>query len=178
MQKKLFTVMILLLGSQLIGCTNYLYQGAIKAEDSAGKQRQVVLYWSKTDPLIGDEKADMAHVLTECGALIVFENQPQGIIFRGDPQRDRLASGVTVTPGDGNTMECGRILHAQRLTELGKGKVSLTIRCEPKSNEFSVKPLTYIRAREAAYEFDVSESKSWSLLGSAPNAPAVPVCAE
>jgi hypothetical protein len=178
MQKKLFTVFILLLASQLVGCTNYLYQGAIKAEDSAGKQRQVVLYWSKTDPLIGDEKADMAHLLTECGALVVFENQPQGIIFRGNPDRDRLANTGAVTPNAENTLECGRILHAQRLTELGKGKVSLTIRCEPISNEFSVKPLTYIKAREAAYDFDVSESKSWSFLGSTPKAPAVPKCTE
>lgn len=178
MQKKLFTLIVLLLVGLLNGCTNYIYQGAIKAEDSAGKQREVVLYWSKTDPLIGDEKADMAHVLTECGALVVFENQPQGIIFRGNPQRDRLANHSGVASSSTRTLECGRILNAQRLTEVGKGKVSLTIRCEPKSNEFSVKPVTYIRAREAAYDFDVSEEKSWSFLGSTPDVPLPPECTD
>lgn len=178
MQKKIFTLLVLLLGSLLAGCTNYVYQGAIKAEDSAGKEREVVLYWSKTDPLIGDEKADMAHLLTECGALIVFDNQPEGIIFRGDPQRDRFASFAAAAASTSNTMECGRILHKQSLTELGKGKVSLTIHCEPQSNEFSVKPLTYIKAREAAYDFDVRERKQWSFLGSTPAAPPVPTCAD
>lgn len=176
MQRKIFVM--LLLGSFLTGCTNYLYQGRIKAEDSAGKQRDVVLYWTKTDPMIGDAKADMAHVLTECGALVVFENRPEGIVFRGDPQRDRLAAFATITAQPSQTMECGRILHRQRLTDLGQGKVALTIRCEPKSNEFSVKPLTYIKAQESAYEFDVRENKQWSLLGSVPEVPAVPTCQE
>lgn len=178
MNTRFFTVLVVLLGSLLTGCTNYLYQGRIKAEDSAGKQRDVVLYWTKTNPLIGDEKADMAHVLTECGALIVFENQPQGIVFRGDPQRDRLAAFATITAQPSQTMECGRMLHAQRLTEVGQGKVSLTIRCEPKTNEFSVKPVTYIKAREAAYEFNVRENKQWSFLGRTPKAPEVPTCNE
>ena len=178
---KRFTMMLamLLLGSALNGCTNYVYQGSIKAEDSEGKQRQMLLYWSKTEPLIGDEKADMAHLSTECGSLIVFENQPQGIIFRGEPQRDRLVPELaTAGAASSTTMECGRIKGASRLTAVGSGKVSLTIHCVPVSNEFSVKKRVYPRARQAAYVFDVTENKKWSLLGSTPELPAAPTCRE
>ncbi len=163
----------------LNGCTSYVYQGSIKAEDSAGKQRQMLLYWSKTEPLIGDEKADMAHLRTECGSLIVFENQPEGIIFRGEPQRDRVVPALaTQRTGSSKTIECGRIKGSNRLTELSAGKISLTIKCEPVSNEFSVKQRTYPKARKAAYVFDVTESKKWSLLGSTPAVPAAPTCRE
>ena len=163
-----------MLGSVLNGCTNYLYQGSIKAEDSAGQQRQVVLYWSKTDPLVGDEKADMAHLLTECGSLVVFENQPEGIIFRGEPQRDQLVSPQAITGGSpAETLECGRIQGPHRLADLGRGIVSLTIQCEPVSGEFSVQKRTYLKARNAPYEFDITESKNWSFLGSTPQAPTV-----
>jgi hypothetical protein len=174
MKKILIMVAMLVLGSSLNGCTNYLYQGSIKAEDSAGKQRQVVLYWSKTDPLIGDEKADVAHLLTECGSLVVFENQPEGIIFRGEPQRDRLVSPQATTGGSpAQTLECGRIQGPRRLVDLGRGKVSLTIQCEPVSGEFSVQKRTYLKARNAPYEFAVTENKQWSFLGSTPDAPTV-----
>ena len=178
---KRFTMMLamLLLGNALNGCTNYVYQGSIKAEDSQGKQRQMLLYWSKTDPLIGDKKADMAHLSTECGSLIVYENQPQGIIFRGEPQRDRLVPALA-KPGanTSNTIECGRIQGASRLTELGSGKVSLTIHCVPLSNDFSVVKRVYPKARESAYVFEVTENKNWSLLGSTPELPAAPTCRE
>jgi len=179
MKKLLVMVVVLMLGSVLNGCTNYLYQGSIKAEDSAGKQRQVVLYWSKTDPLIGDEKADMAHLLTECGSLVVFENRAEGIIFRGEPQRDRLVNPQAATGGSpAETIECGRIQGPRSLVDLGRGKVLLTIRCEPVSGEFSVQKRTYLKAREAAYEFDITENKQWSFLGSTPDAPTVPTCKE
>lgn len=176
--KKVMIIATLLVGSVLSGCTNYLYQGSIKAEDSAGKQRQVVLYWSKTDPLIGDEKADIAHLLTECSnTVVVFENQPEGIIFRGEPQRDRVMNSAM----DGNSsdnIECGRIQGVKRLTELDSGKVSLTIQCKPMSDEFSVRKRTYIKARETPYVFDITKSKKWSFLGSTPDAPKKPACNE
>jgi hypothetical protein len=179
MKKCLVMAVVLMLSSVLNGCTNYLYQGSIKAEDSAGKQRQVVLYWSKTEPFIGDEKADMAHLLTECGSLVVFENQPSGIIFRGEPQRDRLVNPQATTGGSpAETMECGRIQGPRRLVDVGRGKVSLTIQCEPVSGEFSVQKRTYLKAREAAYDFEVTEKKKWSFLGSTPAAPKVPDCKE
>lgn len=178
---KRFTMMLamLLIGGALNGCTNYVYQGSIKAEDSEGKQRQMLLYWSKTEPLIGDEKADIAHLNTECGSLIVFENQPEGIIFRGEPQRDRIVPELaTPDAGTSKTFECGRITGASRLTELGSGKVSLTIRCAPLSDDFSVVRRVYPKARQAAYVFDVTENKNWSLLGSTPELPAPPPCRE
>jgi len=173
--QKLLMSLVLLSGSLLSGCTNYLYQGSIKAEDSAGKQRQVVLYWSKTEPLIGDEKADMVHVLTECGLVIVFENQPNGIIFRGEPQRDRRVNS-SASGNQKDNIECGRILGASRLTELGEGPLSLRIQCAPVSSEFSVQKRTYLQARKAPYKFDVAEKKSWSFFGNTPAAPAVPTC--
>ncbi len=163
----------------LTGCTNYLYKGSIRAEDNMGKERQVLLYWSKTDPLIGDAKADIAHVLTECGSLVVYENQPQGIVFRGEPQRDRpVAALAPDMDGAMHTFECGRILGAQRLTELGAGSVALTVHCEPLSNTFSVKKRSYLKASSEPYFFDVSVHKQWSLLGKAPVAPAPLPCSE
>jgi hypothetical protein len=35
------------------GCTNYVYHRKIQAPDSNDVDHEVVIYWSKTDPLIG-----------------------------------------------------------------------------------------------------------------------------
>ncbi len=174
-------IILTLAMTMVSGCTNYIYQGRIKADDSAGVSREVVLTWSKTEPLIGSAKADMAQLHTECGVLMVFENRSEGIIFRGEPGRDRVApslaragEAINITTGAG--VECGRVINASDLKDLDAGKVSLVVRCEPLNTEFSANKRRYIKAREEAYDFDINVSKSWSFFGETPRLPASPPC--
>jgi len=150
------------------GCTNYLYQGEITAQDSAGMKREVILYWSKTDPLLGREKAGPIVVLTQCGSSIIFDERDEGIVFRGEAGREVIArTGEPVVDG----FICGKVLNQNRFVDLGEGNLELTILCKPVSDKFSVKPRHYILAADEPYRFEVNAKKKWSFLGKVPPAP-------
>src|SRR5664279_2599863 len=112
-------IRFLLLAAALLlntGCTNLLYQGELTAQDAFGKERHFLLYWTRTDPLLGQAKAGPAILLTECSPLtrIDFADQPEGIVFRGMPGFDRLP-GQTGT--DNLNPICGKISTYATLNE-------------------------------------------------------------
>lgn len=152
----------------LAGCTNYLYQGALTAPDSEGVEREILVHWSKTEPLIGDAKASPVALDTGCGETILFFERNEGIVFRGEPGRDLDAdTGQPVAEGD----LCGRIVGKMKLHDLDDETLELTVRCKPESDDFSVDKRTYVQARSAPYRFDISVSEEWSLLGKTPDSP-------
>lgn len=156
----------------LSGCTNYLYQGKLTAMDAHGKERHFVLYWTKTDPLIGKSKAGPAILLTECSTTrIDFSDQPQGIIFRGERGRDRPA-------GKGKSaalpQTCGKILGYAKLADVPAGPLNVEIDCTPLSNSFAIQKRDYLKAREKPYAFPVVEKiNRWSLMGTTLPAPVL-----
>ncbi len=160
----------------LTGCTNYLYQGQIRAPDSQGAERNVVLYWSKTDPLFGRDKAGPISLLTQCGSLITFDERIEGIVFRGEAGRETIAStGEPVIDGH----ICGRVLNEVHFTELGEGDLELTVLCNPAAPDdegFGVVTRRYISANQEPYHFDIRAVKKWSLFGSIQTAPPPPDC--
>lgn len=159
-------------------CTNTLYQGEIPALDAYGKERRFILYWTKTDPLIGEIKAGPAVLLTECSPTRVdFTDQAEGIVFRGEPGFDRLSGAATsVEPGQ----VCGRIMGHAALSEAGAGPLSVRIDCQPMPpDDFALRPRNYLAARSGPYFFPLAEKvKTWSLLGKTLEAPPVPECRE
>ena len=161
------------------GCTNYLYQADLSGKDAYGKERQFVLYWTKTDPIIGEPKAGPAVLLTECSPTtrIDFSDKPEGVVFRGMPGYDRLPDGDGAV--DQNTV-CGRIITYSTLVDAQAGQLSLQMICMPvQDNEFALQPRNYLAARPEPYVFPVMEKiKKWSLTGETLAAPAVPDCRE
>lgn len=167
LRRSILLIFVFVLG----GCATYVYQAEIRADDSSGVLRQTQLYWTKTDPLIGRAKAGPAVLRTACGTPVTYVEQPDGIVFRGVPGQDRLAGkAVSVAPGQ----VCGRFLGYRRFTAIKGNAVRLTIHCEPLPNEFSV-GRTYLKAREAPYDFPLHVEKYWSLLGRSP-VPPPPTC--
>lgn len=158
-----------LLVASVFGCANHVYQGEISALDSKGKERQVVLYWTKTDPLLGKAKAGPASLLTECGVPILFDEQETGIFFRGTPGQDHLVIGET---GDSIDMVCGRFNNQNKFTEIEDGTLSVSVYCIPLVDEFSLASRrSYIQARQAPYQFPVTSRKQISLFGKIPDVP-------
>lgn len=161
----------LLLAWALSGCTNYLYQGQLSGVDAHGKKGQFQLYWSKTEKLIGSTKAGPAILRTECSfTAIAFEDQPDGIIFRGEQGKDRLPGKSTTVNRD---QPCGKILNYAKLADAREGELSVTIGCEPMPpDDFDVRPRNYPKARTNPYIFPVVEKiKRWSLFGETLEAP-------
>lgn len=156
----------------LNGCATYVYQGDIRAKDSNGVERQTVLYWTKTDPLIGSAKAGPAVLRTACGTPVTYDQQSDAIVFRGSPDKDRLA-GQHEAVRSGQV--CGRFVGHTRFVEIGPGPLQLTIHCAPLTSEFSVSR-AYLQARQAPYTFAIHEQKHWSLVGTVPAAPPPPPC--
>jgi len=158
------------------GCTNFLYQGEISAQDAYGKERHFVLYWTRTDPLIGQAKAGPAILLTECSPLtrIDFSEQVEGIVFRGMPGFDRLPgqSGAT----DQNVI-CGKVANYARWTDAKEGALFVAAFCEPVPNDFALEPRNYLAVRSEPYSFPIIEKvKRWSFLGETLEGPPVPEC--
>lgn len=143
----------------VLGCANHVYQGKISALDSKGKERHVVLYWTKTDPLLGKAKAGPASLLTECGIPIQFTEQENGIIFRGMPGQDQRVIGEA---GDEIDILCGRFNGHNKFTEIsdGTGTVSISVYCVPVLDEFSIaSQRSYINASQTPYQFPVTSKK-------------------
>jgi len=160
------------------GCTNVLYQGEITARDAYGKDRHFVLYWTKTDPFLGEAKAGPAMLLTQCSPLtrISFDEQPEGLLFRSTSEYDRLAQmGTAVGPN----LICGKVTNYTRWSEAKEGILSLAIFCEPVANDFAVEPRNYLATSPKPYAFPVVEKvKKWSFFGETLPGPQVPECRE
>ncbi|VAX37687.1 hypothetical protein MNBD_UNCLBAC01-290 [hydrothermal vent metagenome] len=169
---KLIIVCLSLLS--LSACSNYLYKGNIRALDSNGVDREVMLYWNKTAPLLGADKAGPAVLLTECGSLISFDERDQGVIFRGESGRDMNANtGLQVEDGD----ICGKFLNKSQFVEINEGELELSILCAPvDADDFSISKRSYIGAKDSPYKFNIIASKKWSFLGGEHQAPSQPEC--
>jgi hypothetical protein len=159
------------------GCTNVLYQGEVNAPDAYGKMRHFVLYWTKTDPLLGQAKAGPAILLTECSPLtrIEFDDEPEGIVFRGMPGFDRLQELTGALERD---QICGKVINYTTLREAHAGPLAVAIYCQPvPGDSFAVQPRNYLAAQAEPYSFPVVERiKRWSLFGETLSGPPVPAC--
>jgi hypothetical protein len=167
--KKLAILLSLL---SLSACTNHLYQGSLRAPDSNGVERENIIYWSKTELLLGKTKGGPAVLMTECGSSVQFDERPEGIVFRGRPDAD--LDSKTNKPVD----ICGRFLNFDRFADSIAGDLKISILCTGRSSDFSVVERKYIQANESPYVFKITEDKEWSFFGSVPVAPTPPVCQE
>ena len=171
-------ILCLLLGFSQ-GCTNYLYTGKIMEQDSFDKNRKMILYWSKTDPLIGPPKAGPATLVTQCSLRrLSFDEREQGILFLGDPGKNFDILQNTLVSSQDHV--CGRFIDQTTFVDISKGSLSLTVFCKPETDEFSARPGNqgYLKARKEPYTFDIQETKEWSFLGNIIEAPPPPQCLE
>ncbi len=177
MTPKRFFLLAAALWLATAGCANSLFQGELTAADAYGKDRRFVLYWTRTDPLIGQSKAGPAILLTECSPLtrIEFSDQPEGILFRGMP-------GSDIPPGQGGTVErdpvCGKVTNYTALSEAHAGPLDVVIYCRPAPGDgFAVQPRNYLAARSEPYIFPIDEKvRRWSFWGETLPGPSVPEC--
>lgn len=166
-------LLALLFTSALTGCTNYLYQGRLAGVDAYNKANQFTLYWPKTEPLIGRDKAGPAILMTDCSTTrIDFSDQPEGIVFRGEQGRDRLAGA---TSGVSRNQICGSIVGQRQLAEVHAGELLVLINCEPMpADEFDAQPRNYPKAQAEPYIFHIVEKiKRWSVFGETLQGPDV-----
>jgi hypothetical protein len=159
----------------LSACTNYLYQGSLRAPDSNGIERENIIYWPKTELLLGKTKGGPATLMTECGSSLQFDERPEGIVFRGSPASD--LDSKTGKPVDAQHI-CGQFLNFDRFADSSGGDLNLSILCTALSDDFSVIERTYLQAKETPYVFKITEQKEWSFFGSILSAPPPPACQE
>lgn len=159
------------------GCTNKLYQADISVLNSDDQEREVVLYWTKTVPLIGEDKSTPVTVLTECSSrTLLFLEKECGIYFLGEPGQDKLLN-QTLEPTP--NIQCGKIVNEKVLNNIEAGELAIEINCTAtSSNEFAVINSSYIKAQNTPYTFDIVETSSWSFFGEIPDAPSRPKCRE
>jgi len=169
---KLTTYLLVICLGILSGCTNYMYQGQLSASDAYGQERQFILYWPKTEQLLGTTNAGPAILLTECSTTrIDFSDQPQGIIFRGEQGMDRLPGSDAAVSDD---QVCGKFLSYDKLADVPPGDLALQVDCEPIPDDFAAFPRDYLKARAEPYVFPVvEETRHWSLFGETPPAPVL-----
>lgn len=159
------SLLALLFTLTMSGCTNYLYQAELAGMDAYDKPNRFTLYWPKTDPIIGRNKAGPAILMTDCSTTrIDFSDQPEGIIFRGEEDRDRLAGATSSVMQDGI---CGGFVGPLKLADVHAGALAVSINCEPMpADVFAVLPRNYPKAKAEPYIFQIVEKiKRWSWFG-------------
>lgn len=164
--------------SMITACSHSLYHAELDVLSSDEKPHKSVLYWSKTNPLIGSAKAGPIVLMTACSTRrLNFDETELGIVFRGMPDQDRMP-GQNAKISDG--IICGEVNTKSSIVDLRSGPLMLTIHCEAVTDEFSISDglfsPVYIKARKAPYRYDVQENNSWSLIGETPEAPKPPEC--
>ena len=157
---------IVVLLAVLQGCAQYTYFGRMEAQDSASREREIVVYWTKTERMLWfDTVSGGVRVLTECSTnAIDYEEKPEGIVFLRRPGDVPVGREIALNA------PCGSVLGATRVEALGTGTLDLTMHCRPDtSNEFAITALVnYVQAREAPYRFRIVKAKSDEIPGGAP----------
>jgi hypothetical protein len=158
--------------------TTTLYSGHFDATNSAGQDRQFVLYWNTTTSAFWGAKASPVTVLTQCSSRTMqYEEEPVAgtapsateIVFRGEPGSDHAADSNALPPGG----VCGRVLSADRLTKLTGPRIEFTVSCKPVAgNPFAATDDNYLEARAAPYTIDVTPTKTKNLQADTPKRPS------
>jgi hypothetical protein len=160
------SVVLLAAAVLLSGCAQYTYFGRMQAKDSADKDREFVVYWTKTErKLWFDTAAGGVRLLTECSTNVVdYEEKPQGIVFLRRPSD--VGVGETIALGE----PCGSIVGGKHVADLTDGPLELTVHCRPDTtDDFAVSGVReYLRAREAPYQFDIQKKRTSDVSGGAP----------
>ncbi|MDE2234250.1 MAG: hypothetical protein KGL13_10100 [Gammaproteobacteria bacterium] len=166
----------------LVACaTTTLYTSHFQAQNSAGQEREFVIYWNLTSSVFTGTKASPVTLLTQCSSrAIQYEQQPvaaQGqtttqIVFRGEPGMDTAADSEILPPSG----ICGRVLSANQLAELRGPNIEFTMSCKPSGGDpFAVLDHSYLQAREAPYVVKVSATRTNDLTDATPRRPDCPV---
>jgi hypothetical protein len=166
----------------LAGCaTTTLYTGHFQAPNSAGQNREFVLYWNSTASVFSGTKASPVTLLTQCSSrTIQYEERPVAdsapgatqIVFRGEPGFDTAADS-TQLPASG---VCGRVTSAHRLQDISGPRIEFTVSCKPVSgNPFAIQDNSYLQARDSAYVVEVVSMQTRDLATATPHRPRCPV---
>ena len=161
---RVLAIMVVLAALQ--GCAQYTYFGRIEARDSSNHEREIVVYWTKTERLLWfDTASGGVRMLTECSTnTIDYEEKPQGIVFLRRPEDVPVGREIPLNE------PCGSVLGATRVEALIAAPLELTVHCRPDvSNEFAIATSrNYPLAREAPYRFPIEKVKSETMPGGAP----------
>lgn len=137
-------------------CTTTYYQGRTQLPYLDGTERDVAIYWQRSDYLIGKPKAGPATVVMTCGNNIQYvETENDGIAFRGEPGSYRFMNdGQPLT----SISVCGRLEDYDDFTSIeGLDAVNLTLKCERIFDAFATAP-TFIQPSESPYTFPIDTS--------------------
>ena len=156
MKRKVYLLFLLVL--VLAGCTQYTHYGSIESEDSQGKMRKHLVYWTNTDRILWfDECSEVVRLLTECSLETVAfkETEKDGIIFSCLSNENK---GVDRNVEIGEP--CGKILNAKKVNELTDDTLRLEIYCQyvPDTSGFTLGNHSYLKA--GTYSFGIVKTKS------------------
>jgi hypothetical protein len=133
----------------LSGCgTHYWYMGRMEAKDSAGKTRDILVYWGRTERALWHDGVDGGvRVKAQCGGTIVYEEKEDGILFRARGS-DLTAAGQPVPLGS----VCGRVFNAAKVADLKEDELQVDVQCRPKVTDFSTSLTHYLQAGRYTFQ--------------------------
>lgn len=160
------TILILLTS----GCAHYLYQGDFKAENNLNETSQFRLWWTKTDPVVGSDKAGPIILNVACGAPVTFSESDNGIVFVEGSDKFESVNG-----GTGSTLVCGKITNLDRFVDYSGGDILLSSFCKPIQDDegFGLVRSILLSTEQPTYRIPITVKKEWSFLDSALSAPGL-----
>lgn len=148
------------------GCTHYLYQGDFEAKDNLDRSQQYRLWWTRTDPLIGNDKAGPMILNVACGTAKTFTESEDGITFVAGADRFEAINGQT-----GEILTCGKVNNLSSFLDYREGDIELVPLCKPKPSDdgFSVVPVTFLSTSQESYRVPITVTEKRSFKDSALN---------
>lgn len=153
---------VALLAAGLVGCsTTYQFSGHIKAKDSLGGERNVIVSWKRTDHFLrmgaGAPGGEVIRLQTQCSAIpLHYVEKEDGIKFRNFEQKHAAFDDRKKTPE-----VCGEVMGYGRISSIEEGPLTLTVHCVPKTSRRvrDDSARRYIAGRIEPYRFQIEKRK-------------------
>ena len=163
--KNLVVVLLLVFTT---GCTHYLYQGDFNARNNVDETSHFRLWWTRTEPLLGDDKAGPMILDVACGVTVEFTESQRGIEFIAATDSYEPMAGQSIAP-----LVCGKVTNLNQFLTYKKGDIELTSSCRPIVDDegFSAVVPIYLFADQASYRVPITVTEEWSFYDKALSAP-------
>ena len=163
-------IMTALLVLFVSGCAHYLYQGDFKAKNNLDEVSNFRLYWTRTDPFIGDDKAGPMVLNVECGTAIELTESETGIEFVEASDKYESINGET-----GNKIVCARVTNLNRFLDYSEGDILISSLCKPIVDDegFSAIVPLFLATEPDLHRISINVKKKRSLISSAMKAPVL-----
>ncbi|MBC8210008.1 MAG: hypothetical protein H8E21_02995 [Gammaproteobacteria bacterium] len=146
--KKMLIIISLLL---IQGCTHTLYQSDIMSKNNLDQEQAYRLWWIKTSVFSSDKGSGSMKLDMGCSRKDLTDSGEEIVMILPADQ-------YTSTSGQsGPKLNCAKVTNLDQIKNYKQGEIAIVSSCEPKQDDFSLSPITFLRAN-TTHHFPVTKT--------------------